>query len=86
MAVIPDMLVRFESAKPKGLGNVYLSNEVYTSPEFKAFCERFGIAWELRTRDMTIFLPFDGAMTVTQEYQVGPRDQLPPADEPDVVG
>lgn len=41
--------------------------EVYRSPEFKAFCKRFGVAWGLKTKALTIRLTED-LMTVTQEY------------------
>lgn len=43
--------------------------EVYHSPEFKAFCARFGIAWGMPTMDLTIRLPFEGSMEVTQTYR-----------------
>jgi hypothetical protein len=41
---------------------------VYASEEFQAFCERFGIAWGLHTKSITITLPAEGIMTVVQEY------------------
>jgi len=41
---------------------------VYSSPEFIAFCKRFGIAHDLQTRSMAIRLQHDDYMTVTQEY------------------
>lgn len=44
------------------------THEVYRSPEFRAFCERFGIAWSLLTRDMVIRLPDEGLMIVEQTY------------------
>lgn len=44
------------------------SYDVYRSPEFVAFCRRFGIAHELGTRDLTIRLPFEGVLTVVHEY------------------
>lgn len=45
------------------------SNVVYRSPEFRALCEKFGIAWGLRTHTLVLRLPRDGVMTVEQEYQ-----------------
>lgn len=51
------------------------SHVVYSSPEFKAFCKRFGIAWGLPTKDITIHIPDQGLMTVTQSYQA--RDHNP---------
>ncbi len=41
--------------------------EVYHSPEFKALCDRFGIAFELPTKVITITLTIDEA-TVSQTY------------------
>ncbi len=52
---------------------------VYRSPEFQAFAERFGIAVGLRTTDLTIHLPTDGMMTVTQTYQAS-VDKTEPID------
>lgn len=44
-------------------------DHVWKSPEFMAFCARFGIAWGLRTKKMVITLEVEGAMTVEQTYQ-----------------
>lgn len=44
------------------------SRTVWGSPEFIAFCERFGIRRELPSQDMVIHIPFDGVMTVIQKY------------------
>ena len=41
--------------------------EVYRSPEFQALCERFGIAWGLPTKSLTITLTED-EMVVVQTY------------------
>ena len=43
--------------------------EVYRWPEFKAFCVRLGIPWELSTTDMLIFVPCEGRVKVIHEYQ-----------------
>ena len=40
----------------------------YCSPEFRAFCERFGIPWDLETRVMTIRFARDTALIVEHEY------------------
>lgn len=45
-----------------------ISRDVYHSDEFKAFCERFGIAWGLPTTKLTIVLDNEEVMRVTQEY------------------
>lgn len=42
--------------------------EVYSSPEFRALCDRFGIAFDLRTVDITLKLTEDH-FTVTQTYR-----------------
>lgn len=44
--------------------------DVYHSPEFKAFCERFGIAHGLPTTTVTIKISTE-EMTVAQEYRTG---------------
>jgi hypothetical protein len=41
---------------------------VWNSPEFIAFCERFGIPRELASQDLVIHLPIKGVMTVIQKY------------------
>lgn len=48
---------------------VHQSHEVYLSPEFEAFCKRFGILWDLRTVNMTIELPVGEAMVIKQTYR-----------------
>lgn len=56
---------------------VVTSFDVYKSPEFRTFCERFGIAWELGTVDLTIELPCKGLMTVTQKYYATDGSERP---------
>ena len=51
--------------------------EVYRSPEFKAFCKRFGIAWGLPTKHMVITIEED-CMRVDQEYLAGEHGGSPP--------
>ncbi len=56
------------------------SHAVARSPEFRAFCQRFGIALDLPWRGMTIVLGTspDSMMSVTQEYitrDAGPSSQ-----------
>ena len=45
-----------------------LSYEVYQWPEFRAFCKRLGLAWELGTLDLNIDMPFDGVVKIRQSY------------------
>lgn len=45
------------------------SHEVCHSPEFKAFCQRFGIAHGLPHTKMVITLELDQLMMVEQTYQ-----------------
>lgn len=49
--------------------------DVYQSPEFQAFCKRFGIAHELQTMDMVLTITFKEGLVVTQTYRAteGPR-------------
>lgn len=48
----------------------------YNSPEFKAFCDRFGVAHDMFTVQVTLHLPADGMMSVVQEYRAStPRDE-----------
>ncbi len=56
-----------------------VSINVYKSPEFKAFCERYGIAWEKPTTKITIILDCakNDFMRVQHEY-IG-RDGITPA-------
>jgi hypothetical protein len=42
--------------------------DVYSSDEFKAFCKRFNIPYELGTKSIKIEIPCEGLMTVTHEY------------------
>lgn len=50
------------------MANVVQGIDVYQSDEFKALCKRFGIQWELYTKDIIIQLPVYGAMLITQSY------------------
>ena len=45
-------------------------HDVWSWPEFIAFAERLGIDLrkETLTRNVVIFIPFDGIVTITQEY------------------
>lgn len=45
--------------------------ELYGSPEFQALCKRFGIAYGLLTRKMTIEITEDDVV-VTQSYGADP--------------
>lgn len=47
----------------------FTSHEVYRSDEFKAFCQRFGIAWELGTTELVIYIPNEGTLEVLQNYR-----------------
>jgi hypothetical protein len=49
-------------------GVVVSSYEVYHWPEFTALCKRLNILVDLATRDLTISLPLDGVVEVTQTY------------------
>lgn len=42
--------------------------EVYHWPEFKALCERLGIAWGLPATSITIQLKYGSSPKITQEY------------------
>lgn len=42
--------------------------EVYHWPEFIAFAKRLGVPWELPTIDLNIFIPVDGFVKITQEF------------------
>lgn len=44
------------------------SQDVYRSPEFQAFAKRLGILWGLHTLSLTIELPVEGMVKVTQSY------------------
>lgn len=58
-------------------GQVAQTYEVYSSKEFRAFCEKFGIAYDLGTVNITIHLPLDGLMSVVQEYRTHNMPQGP---------
>ena len=53
--------------------------DVWLSPEFKAFCERFGIPHDLRTLDMTIRITME-EMVVTQTYRGAEADPNKPVN------
>lgn len=55
----------------------FSGHDVYHWPEFRALCERLGIAWELRTTHLVIEVPCDGLVTVRHEYRAGERDGQP---------
>jgi hypothetical protein len=41
---------------------------VYGWPEFQAFAKRLGLMWDLSTRQITITLPAEGSVTISQDY------------------
>lgn len=43
-------------------------HEVWRWPEFRAFAERLGIAFDRPTKDINIFIPVEGIVTITEEY------------------
>ena len=64
--------------------------EVWQWPEFQAFADRLGIDRSLPTRDLNIYLPLEGAVTITQEYLGDKlfeprRDRTEPSKEPGIV-
>ncbi len=58
-----------------------LGCEVYQSPEFKALCSKFGIAWEQGTLDMTIEIADKEIVKVHQVYYPYPIPILESAPE-----
>lgn len=54
-----------ERTKRTGVVDGY---SVYSWPEFKAFCKRAGILWDVGTRTLTITLQEDALLVVQQEY------------------
>ncbi len=59
-----------------------MAHELWPSPEFKAFCERFGIPWGgLRTTGLVVTIPLEGLVTVQHTYQASQVR----ADTPDTV-
>lgn len=50
--------------------------EVYKSPEFQAFCKRFGIAWDLATLDLVITFKRDSLLEVSQVYVLRPEKDV----------
>ncbi len=50
-----------------------LGCEVYQSPEFKTLCNKFGIAWNQGTLDMTIEIAVEELVKVTQIYYPRPE-------------
>lgn len=46
-------------------------HDLYKLPEFKALCERIGIAWGLPTNGLVIEIPedLDALVKITQTYQ-----------------
>lgn len=43
--------------------------DVYRWPEFRAFCKRLGIPWELPTYDIVITIPHEGMVRIDHSYQ-----------------
>jgi hypothetical protein len=56
--------------------NAVTGREVYHWPEFKALCERLGVARGLPTTSITITLPGDDVVVVTHDY-LGKERHLP---------
>lgn len=53
---------------------------VYRSEEFQEFCQKFGIAWDMRTTKLVITLEMDEIMMVEHIYQGSTKGIQP--DEP----
>jgi hypothetical protein len=49
---------------------------VYRWPEFKAFCDRAGILWDLRTISMTFSIVEGGRLEIDQKY-IGSDNDTP---------
>ncbi len=87
-------------AEQVDLGRHVSGFEVYQWPEFKALCDRLGIAWDKPTLRMAIYLDED-SVYVVQDYQGRDQSRWPtpskvkeewlrsvgvnPVDEPAVV-
>lgn len=63
------------------------SYDLYHMPEFKALCERLGIAWDFRTLGLTIELgpDLDDLVKVTQSYRVADKCPKGIPDDPDII-
>lgn len=46
-----------------------VGTELWGTPEFHAFLRLLGVSWELATISMTIHIPADGVVRVTQQVQ-----------------
>lgn len=66
---------KMRAMRAAGRPHTSWSGEVYGSPEFRAFCERWGIAWDAYTVQITIHLPADGPMSVIHEHRGVDRER-----------
>jgi hypothetical protein len=61
-----------------------LGRDVYHWPEFKAFCRRLGLVWEIYTMGLVIRMGSESQVEIEHYYRGG--DQRPQTDGPEIDG